>query len=87
MCLVYFLQSFTMLEGNTIVFGGLNARMSLAIVQNHFVCWETQCLFGGIADMAKKLSAMSLTHVEVALFCAVVILLGKSNKHITSKHS
>lgn len=67
-----------MFEGNTMVFGGQNSLMSMAVVHNQFLCWEAQCLFSGVAEMARKLSAMNLTHVEVALFCAVVILLGES---------
>ena len=76
-------QSFTMFENNTIQFGSHHSRRSMTVINNHYSCWEAQSLFSGFYQMAKKLSAMNLTHVEVALFCAVVTLLGKLNVFIS----
>lgn len=66
---------YMMFDNNTLIFESNKRRISFTCSHEHFVCFEAQCLFEGLFLVARKVRHLKLTHVEIALFCAIVLLI------------
>ena len=51
--------------------------MSITENRHFYACNEAQCMFMGIFSIAQRLKAMQLKVVELAVFSAIVLLIGE----------
>ncbi|XP_052814431.1 peroxisome proliferator-activated receptor delta-like [Mya arenaria] len=64
-------------ENNAIQFEGPEPgqQVSILLLGDDFRCWEAQQLLEGIFQIARKMARLHLSTTEIALLCAIVILL------------
>ena len=64
-------------EGNSIIIEADFKRVSFSSTSGQYVSYEAECMFEGLFYVARKVEKLQLTHVEIALYCAIALLIGK----------
>lgn len=64
-----------MYDDNTLYLNGKKSSMSISEKKKCYACHEAQCMFMGIFTIVRRLCAMKLKDVELAVFCAVLLLI------------
>ncbi|KAL4217522.1 hypothetical protein ACF0H5_023971 [Mactra antiquata] len=72
---VCLILSYMLLECDALLLEDSNGQLSVKNTTGRYECYEAQCLFDGMFKIARKLITLQLTVVEVALFCAILLLL------------